>query len=209
MARTTPENHGGDALSWETTLTALLTLAIYTFLVGDNPIYRFAERLLVGLSLGYSLVITVRSVLIPQAVAPLARGDATALVPILLGGAMFLRFWSPARPWSRIPLALVIGAGAGAAIPAMLQARVLAQMGATISGSTTLDGLVIMIGVLATLTYFIFSREHAGLTGHVTRIGRYFMMIFFGATFAYTIMSRMALLIGRVEFLLGDWLKWL
>jgi hypothetical protein len=32
------------------------------------------------------------------------------------------------------------------------------------------------------------------------------MMVFFGATFAYTVMSRVALLIGRLEFLLGDWL---
>ena len=39
-----------------------------------------------------------------------------------------------------------------------------------------------------------------------TKAGRYFMMVFFGATFAYTVMSRVALLIGRLEFLLGDWL---
>jgi hypothetical protein len=34
----------------------------------------------------------------------------------------------------------------------------------------------------------------------------YYMMVFFGATFGYTVMSRVSLLIGRMEFLLGDWL---
>jgi len=190
-------------------MTALLTLAIYSFLAGDNPVYKFAEHLLVGLSLGYSLVITVKSVLVPQAVSPLAQGDWPVLIPVILGGAMFLRFSPRLRGWSQIPLALVIGAGAGASIPAMLQARVLRQMGATISGSATLDGAVILVGVATTLSYFVFSREQTRLWGRGTLIGRYFMMVFFGATFAYTIMSRMALLIGRVEFLLGAWLGWL
>ncbi len=191
---------------WETTITALLTLAIYTILVGENRIYRIAEHLLLGLTLGYSLVVTVKSILLPQAILPLAHGDFVALIPIVLGSAMFLRIHPKLASWSQIPLALLIGAGAGAAIPAMMQARVLKQVSATISGSGTVDGVIIMIGVLATVMYFVFTRQHTGTWGKAAVAGRYFMMIFFGATFAYTVMSRMALLIGRLEFLLSDWL---
>lgn len=191
---------------WETTITALLTLAIYTILVGDNPIYKFAEHLLLGLSIGYSLVVTVKSILVPQAIAPLGEGQWAALIPVILGSAMFLRVHPRLAPWSQIPLALLIGAGAGAAIPAMMQARVLKQTAATISGSGTVDGVIILLGVLVTLMYFVFTRRHTGAWGRAAVAGRYFMMIFFGATFAYTVMSRMALLIGRLEFLLSDWL---
>jgi len=193
-------------MMWETTITALLTLAIYTILVGDNPLYKFAEHLLLGLTIGYSLVITVKSILIPQAITPMAEGSLAAVIPIVLGSVMFLRVHAKLAGWSQIPLALLIGAGAGAAIPAMMQARVLKQVSATISGSGTLDGVIILLGVIVTIMYFVFTRPHSGGWGKAAVAGRYFMMIFFGATFAYTVMSRMALLIGRLEFLLADWL---
>ena len=193
-------------MMWETTITALVTLAIYTILVGDNPIYKFAEHLLLGLTIGYSLVVTVKSILIPQAITPLAEGSLTTLVPVVLGSVMFLRVHPKLAGWSQIPLAMLIGAGAGAAIPAMMQARVLKQVSATISGSGTVDGVIILLGVLVTIMYFVFTKPHAGVWGRGAVAGRYFMMIFFGATFAYTVMSRMALLIGRLEFLLSGWL---
>lgn len=191
---------------WETTTTALLTLAIYSFLVGDNPFYKFAEHLLVGLTIGYTLVVTVQSVIWPQAISPIAGGDFSAVVPLLLGVMVMLRLIRRWAPWSRVPLALVVGAGAGVAIPAMLQARVLKQMSATIVGAGPPNGWIILAGVVMTLSYFIFSRRHEGAWGAAAGAGRYFMMVFFGATFAYTVMSRVALLIGRLEFLLGDWL---
>ncbi len=194
-------------MMWETTITALLTLAVYTILVGDNPVYKLAEHLLLGLTIGYSLVITVKTVLIPQAIAPLGQGSIAAIIPVVLGSVMFLRVHPRLVGWSQIPLALLIGAGAGAAIPAMMQARVLKQVSATVSGSGTLDGVIILLGVAVTVMYFVFTRPHTGVWGRGAVAGRYFMMIFFGATFAYTVMSRMALLIGRIEFLLGDWLR--
>jgi len=190
----------------ETTTTALLTLAIYSFLAGDNPFYKFAEHLLVGLTIGYTLVVTLKSVIWPQAILPVTQGQFQAIGPLLLGGLILLRPFRRWAGWSRISLALVVGGGAGVAIPAMLKARVLDQMAATVTGATAWGGWIILIGVLATLTYFVFTRAHRGAWGTSARLGRYFMMVFFGATFAYTVMSRVALLIGRLEFLMGDWL---
>ena len=63
-----------------------------------------------------------------------------------------------------------------------------------------------MIGVVCTLIYFFFSREHKGLLGYTSRLGIIFIMIGFGASFGYTVMARVSLLIGRVQFLLGPWL---
>jgi hypothetical protein len=40
-------------------------------------------------------------------------------------------------------------------------------------------------------------------------IGIWFMMIGFGASFGYTVMARISLLIGRIQFLMTDWLGFL
>ena len=72
-----------------------------------------------------------------------------------------------------------------------------------------LEGLwavIILIGVICTLVYFYFSKEHKGILKPVSRLGIMFIMIGFGASFGYTVMARVSLLIGRIQFLLGPWL---
>lgn len=66
--------------------------------------------------------------------------------------------------------------------------------------------LIIILGVITTLVYFFFSMEHKGFVGKVSRVGITFIMIAFGAAFGYTIMARISLFIGRIQFLLSDWL---
>lgn len=188
-------------------ITALATLAIYSFLYRDNPFYRAAEYLLIGLTIGYSLVISVKTVLWPGLVIPLFSGEIAKIIPLLLGGMMLLRLVPKLAIWSRIPLAVIVGAGAGVSIPAMLKARVLQQMGATIGNVSSISGIIMLVGVITTVLYFYFSREQKGILTPVAKIGTYYMMVFFGATFGYTVMSRVSLLIGRMEFLLGDWLR--
>ena len=89
---------------------------------------------------------------------------------------------------------------------------ILKQMSATVMPLVTENGypdftaIIVIVGVLSTLTYFYFSREHKGMIGKVSKVGTYFLMIFFGATFGYTVMSRMSTFIGRIDFLLTDFL---
>ena len=65
-----------------------------------------------------------------------------------------------------------------------------------------------MFGILVCTVYFFFSIEHKGAVGTAARVGIWFLMITFGAGFGYTVMGRIALLSGRLEFLYDDWL-WL
>ena len=209
-------------------IAALLTLAIYSFLYKDNPIYRFAESLLIGISVGFLLVVTFDTTIIPNALGPISQNTKNifatgslssvgsfiwTLIPVILGLFMFMRF-IPGMTWlSRIALALIIGFGAGAAIPANMQSLILKQVEATARpfldiGSlwAGLNALIIIVGLIATLIYFFFSKPHTGNFGRVAKLGTYFLMIFFGATFGYTVMARISLLIGRLTFLLRDWL---
>jgi len=65
---------------------------------------------------------------------------------------------------------------------------------------------VLVVGTFCGLIYFFFSKEHKGVFGGAARVGVWFLMITFGALFGYTVMSRMSLLIGRMDYLFGIWL---
>jgi hypothetical protein len=194
-------------MSPETLVAAVFTLAIFSFLYRENPIYRAAEHILVGISVGYYLVILVEETILSKVVNPLFYdGRMLSLIPAILGIMMFSRLSRKSGWLARIPLAVLIGAGAGVSIPAMLQARILKQMSASMLPLNSIGAVVMLVGVISSLAYFYFSREKSGLFGGVARAGTYFLMVFFGATFGYTVMSRVTLLIGRMEFLMSDFL---
>ena len=219
-------------------VAAFLTLCIYSFLYRDNPFYRFAEHLFVGISVGYIIIISIHQGVIPLAWEPLSEaisalwaeivGTTTPetrnalwglfrILPIAIGLLFFARL-SPRHTWLiRYPIAILIGFGAGVAIPNVLQANIFAQTRGTIepfaamnagtlSAWDTFGAILMVIGVICTLTYFFFSVEHRGPINWLSKVGIAFLMIGFGAAFGNTVMGRLALLIHRVGFLLNDWM---
>ena len=204
-------------------IAAFLTLCIYSFLYRDNPFYRFAEHLFIGVAVGYGIVVTIHQGLIPFAWDPLwktikeggPRWNLLNLIPICIGLLFFARLL-PQQAWLiRYPLAILIGIGAGVAIPNVLQADIFAQVYGTLTPFSEIGtlsafqifGVILMvIGVICTLTYFFFSVEHRGPIAGISKIGIAFLMVGFGSAFGNTVMGRVALLIQRVDFLLNDWL---
>lgn len=204
-------------------IAAFLTFCIFSFLYRDNPFYRFAEHLFLGVSVGYSIVLIIHQGFIPVAWKPLATAftDDTArsgfikLIPICIGLLFFARL-SPRRTWLiRYPIAILIGHGAGVAIPNVLQTDIFTQIHGTLTPFSQLGTLsageiigaaLMVIGVICTLTYFFFSVEHRGAVGGLSKVGIAFLMIGFGSAFGNTVMGRVALLIQRVDFLIEDWL---
>ena len=66
-------------------------------------------------------------------------------------------------------------------------------------GISEYNGAILFIGTITGLIYFFFSTEHKGTIGILSRIGIYFLMIKFGASFGYAVMGRISLLIGRID----------
>jgi len=209
-------------------IAAALTLFIFSFLYKDNPLYKFAEHLFVGVSAGYYLVLSFWSVLVANLWDPLTSalggahgsplaarlGDYRAflLIPALLGLLLFSRFL-PRLAWlSRWSLAVIIGVYAGLKTTGFAQGDFVAQVQGSIqplwtaSWATTVSAWIFTVGLLTTLVFFYFSREHKGALGVASRAGMYFLMVSFGAGYGYTVMSRISLLIGRLQFLLHTWL---
>ena len=108
---------------------------------------------------------------------------------------------------SRISIAYIVGMMAGLKFYVFLNSNLLTQIkSSTVNLSGTylsiINEIIILIGVISGLVYFFFSKEHTGIVGRVSRIGVYFLMIKFGASFGFAVMGRISLLIGRFEELI-------
>lgn len=195
-------------------IAAFLTLCIYSFLYTDNPFYKFAEYLFVGVSAGYWVARQFHNSLKPNLINKLVIDhNYLYIIPGILGIMMLMRL-VPSVSWlSRWSIAFVVGMSAGINIIANLQGNVISQIRGSIvplwtdNIGTTINNWVLLVGLTCALIYFFFSVEHKGFFGGVSLLGIWFLMISFGASFGYTIMARISLLIGRMQFLLGDWLQ--
>jgi hypothetical protein len=188
-------------------IAAFLSICIYTFLYKDNPFYKFAEHLVVGVSAGYFAVILYYNGFVPKLIVPLwEQGRFYYIIPAILGVMIWTRF---SRKWSwisRFSLAFYIGSGAGIAIPLYLQNFVIRQLHSTMlpvgfSSWQLFTNILIIIGVLSALTYFYFSKEHKGAFGALAKLGIWTLMVGFGAGFGLTVMGRVSLLAERVVFI--------
>lgn len=191
---------------------AFLTLCIFSFLYRDNPFFRFAESLFAGISLGYYIGIVTVNTLAPNLFRPLFgdfQNNAHLLIPLLLGLNLYTRY-VPRIAWmARLSLAVYIAYYVGINMVQKLQGEVVPQVGSTllnpIGGALTpVDNLIMIVGVLSVLVYFYFSVEHKGVVGTISRVGIWFLMLGFGAAFGYTVMGRISLLIGRMNYLFID-----
>lgn len=188
------------------TVAAFLTLCIFSFLYKDNPFYKFAESLFVGVSMGYAIPLVYENAFIPFVYRPIfVEHNFLIIIPSIMGALYIFRFTRNLSWLSRYPIVFgmaIVGMG----VPMSMHGSVLVQMRSAMLPLDNLNTILIFIGTVTILMYFFFSKEHRGLYGKITNIGVWFMMIGFGASFGYTVMARISLLIGRIQFLLDDWL---
>ncbi|HET9950930.1 MAG TPA: hypothetical protein VFS09_03955 [Candidatus Eisenbacteria bacterium] len=197
-----------------TWLAALLTIFAFSFLYKDNPFFRFAESLFAGVSLGYYVGITLNQTLLPNLVDPMVQDfghNWDLIVPGLLGLMLYVRA-VPRIGWvSRYALAIYVAYYIGVDFTRRIQGEVLPQIARTMLPlsslqSTTLVSAIFIVGVYSVLIYFFFSKEQNAVTKPLARLGIWFLMISFGAAFGFTVMGRVALLIGRLNFLILNWI---
>lgn len=194
-----------------TWIAAGLTLAIFSFLYRDNPFYKFAEHLYVGVSAGFGVIYVwsfdLKPMLIDRFISEHGVERWILIIPAILGIMMLSRWINKLGYLSRLPIAFTVGIGAGLGITGSVQGYLLPQMQATLLPLTTVNNILLVVGVITTIMYFYFSREFKGKSNLVLRVAIIFIMVSFGASFGYTVMARISLLIGRIFFLLSDWLR--
>lgn len=198
----------------------LLSLMIFSYLIGDNPLFRFAASLFIGVSAGYAAVIIVFQVIYPRLVYPLITGTvhekSFTLIPLALS---ILLFFKPSRNLSSlgsIPMALLLGAGAAFAIGGAVVGTILPQSLSTInlfdlksSENNLVEGLIILTGTVTTLMYFYFGAKfengkpirRAGWIETVARVGQVFLFITLGSIYAGVFITAVTALVDRIQTL--------
>jgi hypothetical protein len=208
-------------------VAVVLTLFVFSYLLSDNVLFRLAEHLFVGLSIGYAAVVVFHSILSAKLIVPMIgalgqdnQGERVLLllIPLVLGLLLLTR---PSKRFSwlgGLSVAFLMGVGSALAIGGSLLGTLLPQADATAdivgdgSALGLLGGLVVLTGTTGVLLHFHFEVGRdgrlAGFRDRIVRIwgglGRWFVVIAFGAILATTFMSRLSLLVGRIEFLLDS-----
>jgi hypothetical protein len=208
---------------------AVVTLAVFSYLARDNPFYRIVQHAALGVSVGIALVVAWKQVLYPMwwsHVAGAAAGSEprTGLLwlLVLVPGSLWYFQLSKRLFWvSTLVSGLFVGVAAGLAFKSQIL-LILPQIAASIkplnpfagpegltasSALRCLSNALFLAALLTTLLYFFFSvRTDNPLLRTPMRVGRLMIMVCLGAMFGNTVMTRMAYLIERLQFLFDTWL---
>ena len=206
---------------------ALCTLGVYTILYKENKVFRFFEHLFLGLATGYSIYTAWNDVLRPNWWEPMVKEGHWWLAFSFGAGMLFYTIYSKRNSWmSRLIFGVFFGAAAGRAFQAyaalyfpLVRSAVNVPLWNTPESSapgayyltpfsSALNNVLFLFILVSVMTYFMFSFEQKGkIIPGVSKAGRYVLMFAFGSIFGSTIMARMSLLIGRMYFLLHDWIQ--
>jgi len=211
----------------------IATLGIYTFLIKENPLYRFFEHLFIGIATGFVPILTIQNFLWPNILSPLLGFDVVVypdgsvvkayqysylayLIPMAFG-LLYYTIFNARLSWlSKLVIGFSLGAAAGMSfkgffaemIPQLLSSfkPLVVFSGSSFDVLASLSNIIFVATLLVVMWYFFFTIRFEGAGSRVVNVsGRWLMMVCFGAFFGSTVMARMALLVERVGFMTIEW----
>lgn len=201
-------------------LAIFLTICILSFLYEDNPVYKLAEHIFLGVSIAIGVLEAWYGVFRPNLLDKLAAGNLLSVVPMVMIVMLFFKL-SRTMDWvARIPIAFIVATFAGLNLTGEAKANLMSPMAASMpnlaelwqehglfdlsaDGAGVLSGLILVLGITATLLHFYFSAAHNRPLRAISRFAVIVLMLSFGASFGYTVMGRISLAIGRAQTLMG------
>ncbi len=198
---------------------AILTLLVFSYLLGDTPLFRIAQAIFVGVAIGYAATIAINLVLWNRLFEPLTRdlgANWHLFVPLVLGVLLFAKLRADWAPLGNLSVAFLFGVGSALAIGGALRGALVPQLLATLVPLTSFDNVLVFVGTIGALLSFRFvqpspnqrsTRALDGLARAWGAIGRWFVLAAFGAMFADIAVSRISILVSRMYYLLHDWLQ--
>mgnify|MGYP000938552229 CR=1 FL=1 len=210
-----------------------LTILVLSYLLGDNPFFRFAISLFIGVAAGYVMVITLYQVFWPKLFLPLLIGNWTerllGIVPLILVILLFTKLNQRLSRLGTIPMAYLVGVAAALAIGGAVKGTLFPQALASINlfdlqaastrGASAIpqliEGVFILGGTVATLLYFYFGAsqkpERLGKRSPVieipAQIGQIFIAITLGALFAGVYAASLTAMAERLNTLVNSIFK--
>jgi hypothetical protein len=212
-------------------IAAILTVMIFSYILGDNFLFKLAAHIFVGVAAGYAIVVVWYEVFVPA----FSSGNWSVVLPALIL-CILLIFKIRPRPAGTLPtmlgniaLAFVLGVGIALSVGGMLFGTLLPQTAAMMALSLNpssshyagvealnvvvmlISNLIIILGTIGTFFYFTFVVRADGLFGGLREgfvrfaagMGRLMIILTLSTLFANALTSRVALLISRLQFLAG------
>jgi hypothetical protein len=208
-----------------TLLGFFFTICVFSYIFGDNVLFRLATYIFIGVSAGYVAVITWYNVIWPQFLAPLLTGSQEqrlfTLGPLVLSVVLLAKVSPRLSRFGNPAMAFLVGVGAATAIGGALLGTLFPQALATINmfDDTALmrtgnywyglfQALLFLIGALSALIFFHFTvrrrpdqpAQRPGWVESVANVGQGFIAIALGALFAGVYAASMAALVERLQF---------
>jgi hypothetical protein len=208
-------------------ISFLLTLMVMSYLIGDNPAFRVAIYLFIGVSAGYAAAVAWNQVLKPRLFLPLLQGGWTnllLLVPFLLGLLMFTKLSPRIARLGSVSLAIIVGVGAAVVVGGAVLGTLFPQTMAVVNQfdlppiregapqwlGKLAEAALMLLGTASTLVFFHFSAKatpggprRSKMVEVIAWVGQVFVAITFGVLFAGAFAAAMTALIERMSFLIG------
>lgn len=200
-------------------LGATLTLLIFSYLLGDNPLYRLALHIFVGVSVAYALIVALGSVILP-ALSPPDTSDpgirllwGISIIGVVLGLLLLPRGMRGLSWLSDVSVTILLGVGVGVALGGALLGTLTPQLDAATNPSTPellrpLGQTIAVVGTITGLTVFSFTGRRPSrrllnrLLNGGARIGRWFILIGFGAVYGGLLVASLSFFADRVQYLI-------
>jgi hypothetical protein len=195
-------------------IQAFVTIALLSILFKENEIYDWVVHGYIGMFAGYQVCVQFFQFIRPSVqTRMIAEGKWFYIFPIIIGLLIYARYLKPVAWLARYNLAFLVGISSGYVLSTNFKALFIDQIRATMlplwvpgKGFQTFSNWVMVVFVVCTLGYFVFSIKRSGFHGGVSRVGRIALMIGFGSAYGNAVMGRMSQFLGRIMFLLHDWL---
>lgn len=182
-------------------ISGALILMIFSFLYRHNRWFALASVIYIGGATGQFVGICLKNIY-TQGIIPLMNGQYWYIISLVLGALLFTRFSTRYSYLVRIPTAILLGTGIGLNMATGMKAQILAQIIDTMRPITSINNIIIIVGVCTVTLFFFFSKEAIGIMKPINKTGRYFLMLSIGCSFAYALLGRTSLLIERWKTLL-------
>lgn len=215
-------------------MAGLATLAIFSLLIKENPVYRFFEHLYIGIAAGLGTILSIKSFLWRQLLVPMLGLDIVQypdgtfskeynyllllyIIPMLFG-LLYYFIYSKKYFWlAKIVIGFSLGMSGGLAFKGFFN-QIMPQLSSSfkpllvftnggINWQESIENSVFIFTLLAVMYYFFFSFKHKHGGVYIANSGRWLLMVCFGAFFGSTVMARLSLLVERLQFLLGPWMQ--
>ncbi len=206
-----------------------LTILVFSYLAGDNILFRIVIYAFIGITAGYVTLILFSQVFWPRLFLTIITGSLTNKVIGVVGLIMSILLAMKLNPklarLGNLPMGFLVGVGAAVAIGGAVTGTLIPQFMASInlpfvqptarpqiySWEPIVNGVLMVLGTLTTLIYFQYGARQSR-DGKIRRgwlieilawIGKVIAGISFGAIFAGVLSATITAMVERVAFMIN------